>query len=158
MDGAYNLHRTTEGQVGVSDDAVGVEEGKKRVGRAVMSIQERSSSEQSREVGVSGSSSAAAEVDEPVDSFVRGRRVVPADLRQATPEQLLAAVLSPFDGDVIEEGLAGIANDLTLLSGSDLDEPTRVALHTMESRLRVLAEMHRRQVRDLSIRAGHPTT
>lgn len=84
--------------------------------------------------------------------------MVPADLRQATPEQLLAAVLSPFDGDVIEEGLAGIANDLTLLSGSDLDEPTRVALHTMESRLRVLAEMHRRQVRDLSIRAGHPTT
>jgi len=83
---------------------------------------------------------------------------MPADLRQATPEQLLAAALSPFDGDVIEEGLAGIASDLTLLTWLDMDEPTRVALHTMQSRILVLAELHRRQVLDLSIRAGHPTT
>jgi len=83
---------------------------------------------------------------------------MPADLRQATFEQLLAAAISPFDGDLIEDGLAGVANGLAILSHLDVDESTRLALHTMETRVRVLAEMHRRKVVSLSTRAGHPTT
>jgi len=96
-------------------------------------------------------------VDEAADSQVRGRRATPADLRQATPEQLLAAVLSPFDGDVIEEGLASVANDLTVLSSLDMDEAARTAIHTAQTRLLVIAEMYRRFAA-LTIRAGHPTT
>lgn len=85
------------------------------------------------------------------------------DLLAATPEHLLACVLGAWGGteaDVVGFGIDSAVADLELLCelSQDRQRGENQAICNIQTRLRVLAELHRRQLRDqraaVGIKAG----
>lgn len=79
------------------------------------------------------------------------RKCEPARGAALATHALLARVLAPCDGDLLEDGIRLAADELQVaVEHTDISGPLLNVLHAIETKLRVLADLRRDEVNALN--------